>query len=718
MANVIQRLVQLVLDKRAASQMESQAKRSLGGIDKALGGLRATVLLVGSSLAAVFGIRALGRFIEGAITAAKEADRIWNDLAGTINAAGQSFADLEPKIRATAAAFQAATTVGDEEFAAGLTRLISLTGDVESSLNNMGLVANVAAQFFGGKLEPAIELVAKVSTGYITQLQRMGIAVKSAQEGLDVLGQRSAGAAARQMETLSGQTQALTNAIDDFKEALGYALFNIDGANSSVAVFTAGVQNAEKWVTQNRSAIHDWVDTGWRALIIIIDAAYRSIRGLGELFVGSFQYAIGTVISAVGWLATGLADLNHIVLGLSGGALKLLGFDKQADAANELAAGVDAVAASIKKAGQDFKESGLGFMGQGASRMAHRTAFADALLNEDGGPSGAPDPTTNRGMLPPGSTKPKDGSGAPKKDAIDAVSASFAKYADRLQQIAALSQLLGGEYDANGEKLSAIRQHMNELVETGDQSLTPYLQGLVQQMQGLAVPTNEVNDALQDFDHQMQSIDIQSAAMGNGFDALSARASALEGIIANLAALGESDALLPFVDQLNQIRAAMQLAEDQAADYGLAVSNLTSLIVGSVGGSLGEVAKAKAKENLLLAAEQTAHGIVSLLNPFTAGAAPGHFAQAAKFGAIAAGWSALGSVAGGGGGSGALAGARGGTGAASEQSDPPGPEISIYLTGDMNALDARVQKWVLGATEAGRERYGENAIVRTVPRRG
>lgn len=717
MANIIQRLVQLRLDRQAAAKMEAEARRSLGGVDKAVSGLRATVLRLGASFAAVFGIRAIGRFLESAIQEAKEADRIWNDLAGTINATGQAFEDLEPTIRATAAAFQAATTVGDEEFAAGLTRMIALTGDVEASLNNMGLVANVAAQFFGGKLEPAIELVAKVSTGYITQLQRMGIQVKSAQEGLDVLAQRSAGAAARQMETLSGKTAQLTNAINDFKEELGKALFAVDGANSSVGTFTEAVQNAEKWVHANREALHLWVTNGWRALIITVDAAYRGIRGMAELFGGVFQVAVGAAITALGELISGLGRLSHVVLDLPAGVLDFLGFDAAADGARDLAKGIDAIGASLKRTGKEYVDSGIGYLGQGGSRLARRTGLADALLNPDAGRSTPPDPTGARGMIPRGTGQDTGGGPKVEKQEVDAVSQSFAKYADRLQQINALSQLLGNQYDANGEKLTALRQHMNELVETGDQSLTPYLQGLVQQMEALTVPTNAVNDALQDFDHQMQTIDIQSAAMGNGFDALSAQASALEGIIGTLADLGESDALLPFVDQLNQVRGAMQLAQEQAADYALAVDNLSSVIVGAVGGQLGEVAKAKARENLLLAAEQTAHGIVAALNPFTAGKAAGHFASAAKFGAIAAGWAALGSVAGGGG-SGALSGARGSTGAASERTEPPGPDISIYLTGDMNAMDPRVQKWVLGAAQAGRERYGDNAIVRTVPRRG
>lgn len=719
MANVIQRLVQLVLDRKTALKMEADAKRSLGGVNKAVGTLRSSVKLLAVSLAAAFSIRAISRFISSAIATAKEADKIWRDLAGTINATGDAFSDLEPVIRSTAAAFQAATTVGDEDFAAGLTRMIGLTGNVSASLNNMGLVANVAAQYFSGKLEPAIDLVAKVSTGYITQLQRMGIQVKSAQEGLDVLAERSAGAAARQMETLTGQTAAFNNAVGDMKEALGNALFNIDNTGGSVAVLTGAVQDAEHWITENRQAVNDWVTNGWRALIVIVDAAYRSIRGMGELFVGAFQVAVGVAIGAVAGLIGAFANLSHVILNLSGNVLDLLGFDKAAAGAHNMAKGIDAIAASLKSAAAEYVKSGLGYMGQGGARFANRTGLANSLLNPSGRATPA-DPTTARGIAMPGAATGKGGGAAAQKQEVDAVSASIAKYADRLNQINALSQLLGKTYDRNGEQLSAMRAHMNELVATGDSSLTPYLQGLAERMDALRIPVDAAGDAIADFNHQMDTIDIQSAALGDGFDELGAKATALQGVIASLADLGASDLLGPYVDQLDKIKEALALATEQSENYALAVSNLSALIAGAVGGELAEVAKAKAKENLLLAAEQVAHGIVSALNPFTAGKAGGHFAAAAKYGAIAAGWSALGAVAGGGGGggSGSLSGARGGTGAASERTAPPSPEISIYLTGDMNAMDARVQKWVLGAAQAGRERYGDNAIVRTAPRRG
>ena len=721
MANVIQRMVKLVLDRRAAQKTEEDAKRTLGNVGKSMQGLASIAKYVGGVLVAAFSIRAIERFLSSSIRVAREAQQIWNDLAGTIRATGQEFEALEPRIRATAAAFQEATTVGDEDFAKGLTRLISLTGDVESSLNNMGLVANVAAQFFGGKLEPAIELVAKVSTGYITQLQRMGIQVKSAQEGLEVLAERSFGAAARQMLTQEGQISRLNNAWGDFQEAVGGALTTMDENTSTFTSLTEAIQKAEAWVVQNHATIGNWAQRGWRGVIVAIDATYRAISGLSQLFVGFFQAALGSATVAVATLSQAFLHLFDVVsaaprwLGARGAAL--IGLDGVARTLDGLTDGLHNSAEAFRQWGAEMAKSGFGYLGSGARRFANRTGLANALLNP-GGFTVPDDPTGSAPMLPGGGGE--EGGGGTTAKVVDKIGESFERYSEALRVAHGLHQLLGSDFDLTAAKVSALEKHINELLTEGFDPMDPYLRALAEQLDGLRQRVDPLSDAVNAFDREMQTFDTLAAAFGESFDMLGAKASALEGIIRTLADQGfdaSSPIMQHYIDQLNAVDEAMARAREQAENYQLAVSNLQAVIVGAVGGQLGAVAKAKAKENLLLAAEQTAHGIVSALNPFTAAKAGGHFAAAAKFTAIAAGWAALSSVAGGGGG-GALGGARAASGTASERTEAPGPEISIYLTGDMNALDARVQKWVLGAAERGRERYGNNAIVRTVPQRG
>jgi hypothetical protein len=285
-----------------------------------------------------------------------------------------------------------------------------------------------------------------------------------------------------------------------------------------------------------------------------------------------------------------------------------------------------------------------------------------------------------------------------------------------------MQQLLGSEFDFTAAKVSALEGLMQSLLAAGVDPATLGMRTLAATLGDLKVETDLVSDSIMALDEELQLIDTMGAAFGEAFDATAAKVSALETAIQSLAQQGmdaSNPIMAAYIAQWEALQAVMAQAKDQADDYAMAVDALSSVIVGAIGGELAEVAKAKAKENLLLSAEQTAHGLVSLLNPLTAGKAVGHFANAAKFGAIAAGWAALGSMAGGGGrgGGGGLGAGRGASGPASERANAPGPEISIYLTGDMNALDPRVQKWMLGAEQEGRERYGNNANVRVIPSR-
>ena len=99
----------------------------------------------------------------------------------------------------------------------------------------------------------------------------------------------------------------------------------------------------------------------------------------------------------------------------------------------------------------------------------------------------------------------------------------------------------------------------------------------------------------------------------------------------------------------------MELAQEAA--------ELVGQVVGAaLTGGLGPFAAAKARQNLIEAAEQAVRGAVALTNPLTAPFAGKHFAAAAKHTAIAAAWAALAKGMGGGGGvsgGGSLGGARG-----------------------------------------------------------
>jgi hypothetical protein len=644
MANAITRWVRLVFDKASGKQTEADAKKALTGIDGGLKKLGETAKRLGALLAAAFGIRALINFGKASIRAAAESEKAWNDLRGTINAAGVDFEKMQGRILASAQAFKDATTFDDDAFTAGLGRMVTLSGDVEASMANMGLAANVAAQFFGGDLASAVELVSKVMNGNVTMLGRMGIRVKDAQEGLDVLAQRSMGAAERQTKTFSGQVDILNRSWEDFRKAIGFAMIDAANGESILQRLSDTLLSMIDWVNENKSTLSEWGKVGISTV---------------ELVGGGLTIAFGAFTGAVILLTEGLIELVKIFNILPGAAAKLL-------------------------TGKDP----LGEYLDGAiARAEHLLGLSNDLIKMGGG----------------------------------AVSAAFTGSAGG-----------GGAKGTIPNRRPMVSK--NAPAGTADTTIRDYMMGKAdispsvverQRPPMLALPDNYLADVqnvvsvLDDLGGQLQATDTKAAAFGDSFDATAERVNLLENAISNLATLGTPeamDAIAGLTDQLDMARNAMKLGQEQAANYALAVANLSSLIAGAVGGDLKEVAKAKAKENLLLSAEELATGLVASLSLFGAGKAAGHFAAAAKYGAIAAGWGALGAAVGGGGSSGA-AGAAGVSGSAATKAEKPQQEVNIYLVGPgFDAMNPAVQKVVYGAQQQARERYGDNAKVNLIRR--
>jgi TP901 family phage tail tape measure protein len=146
--------------------------------------------------------------------------------------------------------------------------------------------------------------------------------------------------------------------------------------------------------------------------------------------------------------------------------------------------------------------------------------------------------------------------------------------------------------------------------------------------------------------------------------------------------------------------------------------SLSNAMLGTLFGGLGEYAMKKAKENSLLAAEELVKGFAAAVDPMRAAEAPGHFAAAAKYGAMAAAWSAAA-------GTGAYEEQRlMGASAGSSASDVGGKNakesdiknvVNIYIDG-VDPKNPRHQQLVGDTTREYMERTGTQVFVN--PRRG
>lgn len=238
----------IVFDKTAGNKAEADAKQSIGGIESAAKKL-------GLALAAAFSVAKIAAFVKASLSAAIESEAIWNRVGGAVERSGASWAGMERKVRATAQALLDVAGIGDEQFGAAFDRLIGLTGDAEFALSQMGFAADIAAKFFGSDLGPAVDLLGKAYSGNTRALRQLGIATDDVNEGLRILRERVAGAAANELNTLEGKMRQLAEVAGDAREEFGFFIFRTLGGNETqVALnrFKLGLEGIGNWFKTHR----------------------------------------------------------------------------------------------------------------------------------------------------------------------------------------------------------------------------------------------------------------------------------------------------------------------------------------------------------------------------------------------------------------------------------------------------------------------------------
>ena len=362
MANPIRKLVQLVLDKRAATKMEGDAKKSLGGVNKALGGLKKAALSLAGVMASAFAVRAVIRFGKETVRVAAEADAIWTRLGQAVENVGENFATARPEVEAMARAMQDVTTVGDEDFAEILTELITTSGDYAKSLENVGVVADLSAakQI---EMKTAAQLVGRAMVGQTSTLTRYGIVIEEGQDAMEVLRKTFRGFAESEAESVEGKLKRLNNEWSDFKQAVGEAVIAGSEGESMLDRLTLSVQSLTEWLgvlsrawagisetfTRNRSAIQrvlsgaetrDQALTGLRVFRELTErelaAAEQALedfggtwRKIGGAFLGEDwakrSAEIESVRETVDGLRLTMSELDRTMAGLEAGTIDVGG---------------------------------------------------------------------------------------------------------------------------------------------------------------------------------------------------------------------------------------------------------------------------------------------------------------------------------------------------------------------------------------------------------
>lgn len=580
MAKDILRKVRLIFDKRSGQQMERDAKKSLSGVERGLGMLKKAALGLAASFGAAFAIRKIKEFGAELVKVASEADAIWNRLSHAVESVGVSFEEVRPDINAFARAMQDATVVGDEQFAEILTELITTSGDYARSINNVGLVADLAAAK-QMDLRTAAQMVGRAMVGETGTFSRYGIVIKEGEDAMEVLRRTFGGFAMNEAKSLQGQIFQLTNEWGDFKQALGEVILAAGDAKGIITGLADVVQGLTNWLNDNKEVLSDVAKGLFSGLIPALEA----------LLV---VYAKLTRVAAIA------GNVQLRVLEITGGATDRIrewtqDLNDYADALDNLLHEIDEV--------QRRRREGIQL----------------------------PPPRVEPVGPPP--TGKDTGTGEGGDEGVDK---------------AAELQRLWTEY---GNVMASAQAH--------EQSL----------------------------ERQRQ-----------GWEALNGP---MEMTVENARRLEE---------QLGRVEDAAGYSQRELEIVAQAGMAAGAVLSGIFAGNIGEMARWKAEQNAIMAAEHFAMAAASSLIPYLGPAeAAKHVATAKMFLGISAAWAALAGATGGFSSSGAMGGPRNTGGAASERTETPGSEVHIYLQGDFDALNPKVQRVVAGAVRYSNETYGPNA---------
>jgi hypothetical protein len=293
MARPIRKLIQLILDKRAAAKTEADAKKALGGVDRALGGLKKRALAFGATLAAAFATRGIIRFGKDAIKVATDAERIWSKLAQAIENTGVNAEDAIPEVKEFSRAFQDVTTLGDEDFAEVMTELLTTSNDYAGSLENVGLALDLATAK-SIDLRTAAQMVGRAMVGETGTFKRYGIIIEEGADAIEVLRKQFKGFAAKEAKTLHGWVLRLKNEFSDLKQVIGEVLIEMGQGASLMEALTWQVKDLTLWIEENKRGIVEW------GRIFIL-----TLKAVGGTFVELFRLAWNTgntIGSLITWL--------------------------------------------------------------------------------------------------------------------------------------------------------------------------------------------------------------------------------------------------------------------------------------------------------------------------------------------------------------------------------------------------------------------------------
>jgi hypothetical protein len=230
---------------------------------------------------------ALGGLVVGlksSIGAAKEAEQAQARLEQALASAGISYRKQGEAIDEAIQKTSKLAALDDEELSDSFAKLVRTSGDVQKSIEGMGLAADIA-RARNISLEAATKMVEKALAGQDTAFTRIGIRMKQNQDATDALAEaqrRFGGAAEKHGATAAAAQERLSVAFENLQERIGAKL---------LPVFTQLINKLTEVVT--------WVEVNWPRIEAEFNRSMEKAKAIFEKIKPILKIIIDQIVAIV-----------------------------------------------------------------------------------------------------------------------------------------------------------------------------------------------------------------------------------------------------------------------------------------------------------------------------------------------------------------------------------------------------------------------------------
>lgn len=249
--------------------------------------------------------------VDGVKAAQVQEDSI-NALNSALARTGQFTHEASQDFQDFASELQATTTVGDEVILQNAALIQSLGNLETEALKGATEAAVNMAAALQVDLRTAANLVGRAAAGDISTFTRYGVTIERGADNaetfantLETLNRQFGGAAADELRTYSGQTQALANDFGDFTEEIGFVITQNEVLIDVIDSVRSFIRDMSESVNDANAGLTDFVSQG---IILTLGAFERFIRtiDLVSRSIHTFTNAIKVASLRVGQLRAGL----------------------------------------------------------------------------------------------------------------------------------------------------------------------------------------------------------------------------------------------------------------------------------------------------------------------------------------------------------------------------------------------------------------------------